>query len=469
MSTEREKNVADSEEGFLEFSEEDDQPSDVETEETWKILIVDDDVEVHNVTKLALGDFKFDQRSLEFLSVYSGKEAREFIQKHPDTAVVLLDVVMEEEDSGLKLVEYIRDELKNKFLRIVLRTGQPGQAPEEQVIADYDINDYKTKTELTSQKLFTTMIVALRSYQDLIIIEAHKQELSNLLEAIERFVPKEFLSHLQKESILDVQLGDQVEREMSVLFSDIRDFTMLSEKLTPAENFRFTNSYLSRMEPCIRENGGFIDKFIGDAIMALFPTDADAAVRAAVSMLKALVTYNQDRAKVGYQPIRVGIGLNTGALMLGTVGGESRMDSTVISDAVNLASRLESLTKLYGANLLIGQNTYDRLTDISEFSIRMIGLVQVKGKSEPVRVYEVTDGDDSDVTERKGASLEAFGAAYDQYLNRDFEASVSGFQAVVDANPEDRVSQMYLKRSIEFAESGVAPGWTGVEVVDFKP
>ena len=256
MSTEQEKNVADSEDGFLEFSEEDDQPSDVETEETWKILIVDDDVEVHNVTKLALGDFKFDQRSLEFLSVYSGKEAREFIQKHPDTAVVLLDVVMEEEDSGLKLVEYIRDELKNKFLRIVLRTGQPGQAPEEQVIADYDINDYKTKTELTSQKLFTTMIVALRSYQDLITIEAHKQELSNLLEAIERFVPKEFLSHLQKESILDVQLGDQVEREMSVLFSDIRDFATLSEKLPPAENFRFTNSYFSRMEPCIRENGG---------------------------------------------------------------------------------------------------------------------------------------------------------------------------------------------------------------------
>ena len=186
-------------------------------------------------------------------------------------------------------------------------------------------------------------------------------------------------------------------------------------------------------------------------------------------MLKALVTYNQDRAKVGYQPIRVGIGLNTGALMLGTVGGESRMDSTVISDAVNLASRLESLTKLYGANLLIRQNTYDRLTDISEFSIRMIGLVQVKVKSEPVRVYEVTDGDDSDVTERKCASLEAFGAAYDQYLNQNFEASVSGFQAVVDSNPEDRVSQMYLKRSLEFAQSGVPPDWTGVEVVDFKP
>lgn len=467
MTTETDQEAAEDAGEFLTFADEDEDVS-LESEESWKILIVDDDVEVHNVTRLALGDFQFDNRSLEFLSVYSGVDARSFIEEHPDTAVVLLDVVMEEEDAGLKLVEFIRNELKNRFLRIVLRTGQPGQAPEEKVISEYDINDYKTKTELTAQKLSTTMIVALRSYQDLMIIEAHKQELTKLLEAIERFVPREFLSHLQKQSILDVQLGDQVEREMSVLFSDIRDFTALSEKMSPAENFRFTNSYLSRMEPCIREHGGFIDKFIGDAIMALFPTDADAAVGAAVGMLSTLVEYNADRAKVGYQPIRVGIGLNTGPLMLGTVGGESRMDSTVISDAVNLASRLESLTKLYGANLLIGEATYDRLNEPDALNARMIGLLQVKGKSQPVRVYEVLDGDDSDVSRRKIEDRDAFCVAYDHYLAQEFDTSASAFRALLARCPEDRVSELYLTRSVEFQEQGVEPGWAGVEVLDHK-
>ena len=122
------------------------------------------------------------------------------------------------------------------------------------------------------------------------------------MDAFERFVPHEFLNILDKESILEVEIGDQVQEEMSVLFSDIRDFTSLSEKMSPEENFRFTNSYLSRMEPSTREHHGFVDKFIGDAIMALFPTRAEDAVQAAVNMLKALGKYNDDRAKVGYDP-----------------------------------------------------------------------------------------------------------------------------------------------------------------------
>ena len=266
---------------------------------------------------------------------------------HPDTAMILLDVVMEEDDSGLQFVKCLRDELSNQMIRIILRTGQPGMAPEARVIADYDINDYRTKTELTSQKMFNTMIVALRSFRDMMAIEAHKDELQNMVDAFERFVPQEFLRILNKESITDVQLGDQIQEEMTVLFSDIRDFTLLSEKMTPEENFKFTNSYLSRMEPSIRAYHGFVDKFIGDAIMALFPTNAQDAVQAAVDMLQALFEYNQDRSKVHYDPIRVGIGINTGALMLGTVGGQSRMDGTVISDAVNLASRIESMTGVY--------------------------------------------------------------------------------------------------------------------------
>jgi signal transduction histidine kinase len=133
--------------------------------ESWKALIVDDEVEIHNITRLALEDFRFDNKRLHFLSAYSGAEARQIMTNNPDIAVVLLDVIMESDDAGLITAKYIRETLQNLAVRIILRTGQPGQVPERQAIVDYDIDDYKTKTEFTSQKLFTTIITALRSYR----------------------------------------------------------------------------------------------------------------------------------------------------------------------------------------------------------------------------------------------------------------------------------------------------------------
>ena len=149
----------------------------------WKIIIVDDQEEVHQVTKLTLRRFRFEGRGLEFFSAYSGAEARKLLQEHPDAAVVLLDVVMEEEDAGLQLAKYIRRDLKNKLVRIILRTGQPGQAPEQEVIMDYDINDYKEKTELTAQKFLTTMVTSLRSYRDLTIIEVNRRGLEKIIDS----------------------------------------------------------------------------------------------------------------------------------------------------------------------------------------------------------------------------------------------------------------------------------------------
>lgn len=134
---------------------------------SWKILIVDDDVEVHEVTKLALSDFTFENKALSFISAFSAQEAKQLIQAHPDTAIVFLDVVMETEDAGLQVIPYIREELENPIVRIILRTGQPGQAPENVVAVNYGIDDYKTKTELTSQKLFITVITALRAFSTL--------------------------------------------------------------------------------------------------------------------------------------------------------------------------------------------------------------------------------------------------------------------------------------------------------------
>jgi len=271
-------------------------------------------------------------------------------------------------------------------------------------------------------------------------------ELFQLNKAYERFVPNQFLQFLEKSSIIDVELGDQVQLEMSVLFSDIRDFTTLSESMTPEENFRFINSYLSRMEPVINENNGFIDKYIGDAIMALFSGEADHAVKAGIAMLHGLVEYNQQRAKFGYAPIQIGIGINTGTLMLGTVGGQNRMDGTVISDAVNLASRVESLTKNYGVSLLITQETYSRLKNPSQYAIRTLDTVKVKGKSEAVTVYEVFDADGPEIKAGKLAALELFAEALAIYWEGNFAEAARLFWECWRQNQGDRAAKIYWER-----------------------
>ncbi len=151
---------------------------------TWKIMIVDDEQEIHDVTKIALDGFKFKDKPISFISAHSGEQAKILLKEHPDTAMVFLDVVMEENDTGLQVVKYIRETLQNKFIRIILRTGQSGEAPEEKTIVNYDINDYKHKAELTRRKLFVTTISGLRAYYDLMLIETNKAAFKQTLEAI---------------------------------------------------------------------------------------------------------------------------------------------------------------------------------------------------------------------------------------------------------------------------------------------
>jgi len=267
-----------------------------------------------------------------------------------------------------------------------------------------------------------------------------------IAEATSRFVPNEFLAFLGCDSIVDIKLGEAVELEMSVLFSDIRDFTTLSEQMTPTDNFKFINSYLSRMEPLIVENQGFIDKYIGDAIMALFSEGADDAVKAGITMLQTLAEYNRDRVSLGYVPVEIGVGINTGSLILGIVGGKSRMDGTVVSDAVNLASRIESLTKNYGVSLLITQQTFDRLTNPGDYASRVIDKVQVKGKSEWVTVYEVFEADLAEVKAGKLATLQLFTEALSFYNMKSFRQAAGLFADCLRQNPGDKVARNYLER-----------------------
>lgn len=225
--------------------------------------------------------------------------------------------------------------------------------------------------------------------------------IKKLISSYDRFVPHKLLDLLKKKDITEIKLGDQVEQQLTILFTDIRGFTTLSEELTPQENFNFINSYLSQMEPLISVNNGIVDKYIGDAIMAIFPDSPDDAFACSLQMLKQLRHYSEGRARAGYGEIRIGIGLNTGLAMIGTVGGYNRMDGTVISDAVNLCARIESLTKRYGLDLMVGESTYHSLSRENKRHTRIIDRVLVKGKYKPQSIYEVFAEDRSSTRKKK--------------------------------------------------------------------
>jgi len=289
-----------------------------------------------------------------------------------------------------------------------------------------------------------------------------------LTEAYQRFVPKQLLTNLNKDSILDVQLGDQVQKEMSILFSDIRSFTTLSESMLPEENFKFVNSYLSKMGPIVRENNGYIDKFIGDAIMALFEKSPDDAVRTSVKMLDALREYNKVRIREGNDPIRIGIGVNTGMMMLGTLGESDRMEGSVISDAVNIAARLEGLTKLYKTPLLISGETLLKIDD-SIFETRLIDKVAVKGKVKPIMVHEVLNGETPDLREIKFSMLPNFKKCFELYQNQKFENALELFRKYLKKVPEDHVGQLYVDRCQKILSSGWdSENWEGINYMDNK-
>jgi class 3 adenylate cyclase len=289
------------------------------------------------------------------------------------------------------------------------------------------------------------------------------ENISLMNKANARFVPRQFIEFLGKESIADVELGDQIQKEMTVLFTDIRDFSGISEQMTPKENFNFLNNYLGYMEPVIRNNNGFVDKFIGDAIMALFPDSTEDAINAAIEMRIKLIEFNHIISQFGQAPINSGIGIHTGTLMLGIVGGEGRMEGTVISDAVNLASRLEGLTKVYGSAILITEETLIKINDPSNYNYRFLDIVKVKGKKEIIYIFEIIDGDPKDVVELKNETKDIFVQAVQKYKNKEFPEALKLFKTVIKTNPFDQAAMIYVGRCQKIIDLGMPDDWDGIE------
>ena len=363
----------------------------------------------------------------------SGIEALKKIDSGLRPDLILLDIMMPKM-SGYQVCQKIREQFPASEMPVVMLTAK-NQVSDLVAGLDAGANDYLSKPVFKNELLAR--------------INTHIN-LSKINIAYGRFVPHEFLRFLGHKSIVDVRLGDQILKEMSIMFADIRDFTTLSEEISPKENFDFLNSYLSRVGPIIRQHNGFIDKYIGDAVMALFPDTADEAVQAAIAMQQQVSLYNSDRQKLGFPSLAIGIGLHRGSLMLGTIGEERRMESTVIADAVNLASRLEDLTKVYGASILISGPTLFSLETLTQYQYRFIGQVQVKGKRERVSVFEIFETDPPQLRDLKQQTKTLFEEAIILYNSQNNKLAYQKFKEIQKINPQDKAASFYIKSCEKF-------------------
>lgn len=397
-----------------------------------QLLVVDDEyinlkVLVNNLTL----------HGYSVVTASGGREALRLIQESGKPDAVILDVMMPDM-SGYELCRELRKSYSGSQLPIILLTARNQTAD---VVEGFDCgaNDYLTKPFSR-----TELLARVKTHVDLAKINT----------AYGRFVPVEFLGLLNKKSIIDIRLGEQVQKKITVLFTDIRSFSSLSEVLTPEENFNFINSYLGRFGPIVRRNRGFVDKYVGDAIMAIFPGDPSDAIAAAAEMRHELVTYNQVRGKAGYRPIDFGIGIHSGPVIMGTVGETERMETTVISDIVNVAARLESLTKVLKSPVLAAGNCVPQDSPIPR---RILGEVQVKGKKKTIAVVELLVEAESDSQKHKLESLDEFTQAVGLFMRRDFSAAVAAFRAVLERNPADKAASLYLHRCQQWLDQAELP------------
>ena len=259
-----------------------------------------------------------------------------------------------------------------------------------------------------------------------------------------KFVPERFRELLGKEKFTDLSLGDAKYSELTVLFCDIRSFSVNSEMMTAKESFAFVNVIYGKMGPIIRENNGFVDKYIGDAVMALFE-NADDAVKCGIELYRAIVHDPHTAEELKVSDINIGIGVHSGMAMVGIVGESERLSGTVISDTVNLSSRLESLTKQYQTAMLLSKDTLDRLTDPGSLNLRYLGIVQVAGVNEVKAVYEVLDCLSDDKRAERTANKEELHEAIRLFhLGRRIEAALA-LQKLYEAGMNDHVTDMYLE------------------------
>lgn len=461
-----------------------------------RILIVDDEPDNLMVLEELLISQGYDPLCAE-----SGNLALTMArQSRPD--IIVLDVMMPEMD-GFEVCRRLREDENLQTVPVIFLTALDDEDSRLQGLEIMG-DDYLTKP-INSSLLLTKMssilrLSEMRSRASERIIEQQVKERSRrqisaaweineyLSEKFRLFVPEQFLDRIAPNGVESIQLGNATEEELTILFCDIRGFTAIAEAQSASETFRWINAFFTRMNQAIAAHHGFIDKFLGDAIMAVFDrpgNHAEDALSAAVIMQQRLKEFNSDRAEYNLEePLNIGIGIHTGIGMIGTVGSDRRMDSTVIGDVVNTAARLEELTKLYGSSIIASETAIAHLrassagasllvnsivppisqvnsslqvktesigefiaADTPElFYYRWVDRLNPRGKQQIIDLYEILGTQTHLLDKAKVRSLTHFESGIQAWRQGNFADALNYFQQVIKENPADLIAMLYVER-----------------------
>lgn len=327
-----------------------------------------------------------------------------------------------------------------------------------------------------SLKLLTTLALQSSSAIESSLLyersirEAEEKEaaMRKIFDATEKFVPYQFLNSLGHELITDVKLGDQVEKIVTVLFTDIRNYTSLSEQMTPEETFGFICLLNARMGPIIRKHNGFVNQYLGDSIMAIFTGNAADALHAAIEIQKEVEEFNNVRRQKHKSSIQIGVGMHTGPLIMGITGDHNRMDACTISDTVNTASRVESLTKHYKASILLSEATLKKISSSDDFHLRNLGPVQLKGKFTSIKIYECFNSNSEKKLRKKMETLSLFNQGVSFYMNNLFSNAYEAFRNVIEIDNDDNTACFFYNYTKQIIESGNSETKKGIVKMEEK-
>jgi class 3 adenylate cyclase len=433
---------------------------------TSKILIVDDEPQIIQHIRILLKEESYSVGFITHPNLLFERLESDSIH------LILLDINMPNID-GLTLLSQLKKHPSFQTIPVIMLTGEE----DENTLAkcfelgavDYitkPIREVILKARVTSALSMQTYIKEIEKARNELEtrVQERTQELRKTNEAFRLFVPNQFL-----EQVLDqqsVRSGWFKEQTLSIMFGDIRGFTTLAENMTSRNTFEWLNAFYKDITPYLSINRGFIDKFIGDEIMALFdqPQSADDAVQAAIDIQHSIQRFNENFPTSLPSVIQFGIGINTGEVTLGALGSSDRLNSTVIGDQVNLASRIQGLTKRFNAKILISQYTYGMI--INDYCIREVDTMRVRGRQKPVQIYEIFDTDHPSIKDLKNQTKPILLKGLIYYKAKEFNEAMKFFRECLNIFPSDALVLEYIRRTHFFLKYPPPDLWNGVADMD---